>query len=300
MARTIVDSNLKDRTARGRLKARRKPYWREIEPNLAVGYRRLKGRKGAPAGAGTWSARHYNGAGSYSVEKIDGVADDFSDANGVTVLDFKQAQDRARALHLQRQTASEITGPLTVTAAIERHLEHLAGLGQNVSNQRHHARAFILPALGDVEVSKLTAAQLRRWHHGLAKLPPRVRTKAGAPQQHREIEAGDTEAVRRRQSSRAQGEPASKGQQAVARRRRAVRGAGHRHHRTRPDDEVGGIAQAVAMVAGGLAFHPRPHSPACSCGRGEAEGAVVRKAGEVFRRRRHFCVRQYKGAGSRT
>jgi hypothetical protein len=42
MARTIVDSNLKDRTGRGRLKARRKPYWREIEPSLAVGYRKLK------------------------------------------------------------------------------------------------------------------------------------------------------------------------------------------------------------------------------------------------------------------
>ena len=201
MARTIVDSNLKDRTARGRLKARRKPYWREIEPSLAVGYRKLKGRKGRPAGPGTWSARHYNGAGSYSVEKIDGVADDFSDANGVTVLDFKQAQDKARTLHLQRHAASEITGPLTVKAAIELHLEHLAGSGQSITHQRHHAGAFILPALGTVEVSKLTAAQLRRFHHGLAKLPPRVRTRAGAPQQHRVIEAGDAEAARRRQSS---------------------------------------------------------------------------------------------------
>jgi integrase len=201
MARTIVDSNLKDRTGRGRLKARRKPYWREIEPNLAVGYRKLKGRKGAPAGAGTWSARHYLGSGAYTIEKIDGVADDFSDANGVTVLDFKQAQDKARALHLQRHAASEITGPLTVKAALDLHFEHLVGLGQNTANQKHHAGAFILPALGNVEVAKLTAAQLRRWHHGLAKLPPRVRTKAGAPQQHGGFEAGDADAVRRRQSS---------------------------------------------------------------------------------------------------
>jgi integrase len=201
MARTIVDSNLKDRTARGRLKARRKPYWREIEPNLAIGYRRLKGRKNRPAGAGTWSARHYVGGGAYTVEKIDGVADDFSDANGVTVLDFKQAQDRARALHLQRHTASEITGPLTVKAALELHLEHLAGLGQNIASQQHHARVFILPALGDLEVAKLTAAQLRRWHHGIAKSRPRVRTKAGAPPAHREIDVRDSESVRRRQSS---------------------------------------------------------------------------------------------------
>jgi integrase len=201
MARTIVDTNLKDRTARGRLKPRRKPFWREIEPNLAVGYRKLKGRKGAPAGPGTWSARHYLGGGRYTVEKIDGVADDFSDANGVTVLDFKEAMDKARALHLRRQSVNEITGPLTVKAAIELHFEHLAGLGQNISNQRHQANAFILPALGTVEVAKLTAVQLRRWHHGLAKLPPRVRTKPGAPQAHRVIEDGDVEAIRRRQSS---------------------------------------------------------------------------------------------------
>jgi integrase len=201
MARTIVDSNLKDRTARGRLKARRKPYWREIEPNLAVGFRRVKGRKGAPAGPGTWSARHYLGGGRYAVEKIDGVADDFSDANGVTVLDFKQAQDKARAFHLRRRSGDQIAGPLTVKAAIELHFEHLAGLGQTTVNQKHHARAFIIPGLGDVEVAKLTATQLRRWHHGLAKLAPRVRTKPGAPQQHRVIEAGDAETVRRRQSS---------------------------------------------------------------------------------------------------
>jgi integrase len=201
MARSIVDSNLKDRTARGRLKARRKPYWREIEPSLADGYRRLKGRKGQPAGPGTWSARHYVGSGAYVVEKIDGVADDFSDANGATVLDFKQAQDKARALHLRRHTASEMTGPLTVKAVLELHLEHLAGLGRNVSNQRRHADAFIIPALGTVEVAKLTAAQLRRFHHGLAKLSPRVRTKVGAPQAHREIDTKDSEAVRRRQAT---------------------------------------------------------------------------------------------------
>ena len=205
MARTIVNSTIKDRTARGRLKARRKPYWREIEPNLAVGYRKLKGRKGAPAGPGTWSARHYVGGGAYTIEKIDGVADDFSDANGVTVLDFKQAQDKARARHLQRHAAIEIAGPLTVKAALELHLEHLAGLGQNTTDQRYHARVFILPALGDVEVAKLTAAQLRRFHHGIAKLPPRVRTKAGAPQAHREIDVRDTDpsagASRRRTKS---------------------------------------------------------------------------------------------------
>jgi integrase len=201
MARTIVDSNLKDRTARGRLKARRKPYWREIEPNLAVGYRKLKGRKGRPAGSGTWSARHYVGAGAYTIEKIDGVADDFSDSNGVTVLDFKQAQDKARALHLRRHTASEIAGPLTVKAALELHFEHLTGVGQSIPTQQYHADAFILPALGDIEVAKLTAAQLRRFHHGLAKLAPRVRTKAGAPQAHREIDVRVSESVRRRQSS---------------------------------------------------------------------------------------------------
>jgi hypothetical protein len=89
MARTIKDALLDSRTARSRLKARGKPYWRGLEPGLHLGFRR-------PAtGAGKWLARHYVGDQKYEVETI-GVADDFSDPDGVAILSFPQAQTLAR------------------------------------------------------------------------------------------------------------------------------------------------------------------------------------------------------------
>jgi integrase len=205
MARTLNDQNLKDRAARGRLEARGKPHYRLIEEGLHLGYRKPKGRRSKPAGAGKWILRRYDGKQAYVVETI-GVADDHSDADGVAILNFKQAQAAARERMVQRaHTAAGVAGPLTVEAAIEAHFEHLEGKGKNVRNARHHARAFIYPVLGNTEVTSLTTKQLRKWLHDLAKMPARVRTEAGKPQRHRAIDNDDTEAkaeaVRRRRSS---------------------------------------------------------------------------------------------------
>jgi hypothetical protein len=59
VARTVFDSNLKDRAARGRLTARPKPHYRLIEPGLHLGYRKPRGRKGKAAPAGAWLARQH-------------------------------------------------------------------------------------------------------------------------------------------------------------------------------------------------------------------------------------------------
>ena len=100
MARRTPDARLESRESRSRLASRGKPHYRLLEPGLHIGYRRLKGRKGRPAVAGTWVARHYIGSQSYAVEKI-GTADDFSDADGTIILSFAQAQDKARS-HMVR------------------------------------------------------------------------------------------------------------------------------------------------------------------------------------------------------
>jgi hypothetical protein len=85
MARTLRDTTLDTRAARSRLRARGKPYYRAI-----LGYRRVKGRRGKPPAAGKWVLRQYLGAQIYSVETF-GVADDFSDADGIAVLSFLSA-----------------------------------------------------------------------------------------------------------------------------------------------------------------------------------------------------------------
>src|SRR5215467_10336233 len=97
MPRTVRDSNLETRTARSRLKVAHKPYFRLIEPGLHVGYRKLA------SGPGTWIVRRYSGNGAYAVENLrtpEGglvVADDYSEADGAAVLNFAQAQERAKA-----------------------------------------------------------------------------------------------------------------------------------------------------------------------------------------------------------
>jgi integrase len=200
MARRTPDARLESRESRSRLASRGKPHYRLLEPGLHIGYRRLKGRKGGPAVAGTWVARHYIGSQSYAVEKI-GTADDFSDADGTIILSFAQAQDKARAHMVRRaQSANGIAGPLTVQAAVEMYLQVLEAHGKSAVDSLHRARAHIFPVLGNVEVETLSTDLLRKWHAGLIKALRRTRTKPGKPQQHREFDGGE-EATRRRKSS---------------------------------------------------------------------------------------------------
>src|ERR1700682_2511724 len=119
MARTVRDALLDSRTARSRLKARGKPYFRSIEPGLHLGYRKPL------SGPGKWVARHYVGEQSYEVETL-AVADDYSDADGGAVLSFQHAQARARSPMVSRaHAAAGKTGPLTVADAIESYIEYL-------------------------------------------------------------------------------------------------------------------------------------------------------------------------------
>jgi integrase len=171
-----------------------------IEQGLHLGYRKPCGRRGAPAAAGKWVVRHYAGKQTYVVETI-GVADDFSDADGVAVLDFKQAQDLARGKMVQRAhtDAGVVAGPLTVAGAIAKYFASIEDDGRRLGNAKYHADAFIVAALGDVEVSALTAEKIRKWHQRLAKTPARVRTKFGAATQaHRALEVDNEDAARRR------------------------------------------------------------------------------------------------------
>jgi integrase len=194
MARTIRDANLESRTARGRLKARGKPYWRGLEPGLHLGYRR------PTTGAGKWLARHYVGAERYEVETI-ATADDFSDPDGVAILSFAQAQTLARSRMVERaHNVAGKTKPLTVKDAIEAYTVYLESKRSRSGREaRYAADAFILPGLGAVEINALTPEQVRAWLAKLAKAPARIRTKKGEKQQFKSTD--DPENERRRKSS---------------------------------------------------------------------------------------------------
>jgi integrase len=195
MARTVRDANLEKREARRRLPARGKPHYRVMQEGLHIGYRKLK------TGVGNWVVRHYVGDQRYEIETI-GPADDNSDADGIKILNFSQAQAKARELMVERANqAAGKTGPLTVKGAVDAYIEFLEAKRKSAQFSRYAANAFILPELGEIEVKDLTKDQIESWHHGLAKAGARIRVKKGDEQRFKEI--SDPEEHQRRRRSTA-------------------------------------------------------------------------------------------------
>jgi integrase len=205
MARTVRDATLETRTARTRLKATGKPYYRAIDPGLHLGYR--KGR-----GGGKWVMRWYVGEGEYKVETI-ATADDSADADGVAVLDFRQAQALVRERHIKRVREARglpaEDGPYTLRSCINEYLHFLETERKSAKDARWRADALILPSLGDLVCGDLTPKVLRDWLQQLAKAPPRLRSrkgidpKTGKPfaQRHRAIVGNDDEERRKRRAT---------------------------------------------------------------------------------------------------
>jgi integrase len=83
---------------------------------------------------------------------------------------------------------------------MEAYLEFLENERKSADDARYRDSAFIDPELGDIQVAALTTKRLRSWRNDLVKAPPRLRTKAGMPQQYREAR-DDDEAIRQRRST---------------------------------------------------------------------------------------------------
>jgi integrase len=203
MPRSVNETPLTTRAARERLAVRHQPYWRGIEAGAALGY-----RKGTTGGA--WLARVADAAagGGYR-QAVLGRADDVLKADGTEVLDYRQAEARARewitrhhrvAAGLEPEPPAVPTAPYTVADAIADYLADYAGRGgKALGTTRTAAEAHILPALGKLPVGRLTRDKLKAWHRALAASPARVRSKQG--QERYRDTTDDPEAPRRRQST---------------------------------------------------------------------------------------------------
>jgi integrase len=179
MARTVRDARLETRTARLKLAARGKPYWKEIEVGCHVGYRRLRGK------AGTWVARFYAGQQTYQTRRL-AAADDYSDPDGIAVLSYHQAQRAARQAHVERaHTAVGKRGPMTVADALEQYLRHHEDNGKPTADARYRIDALILPSLGAIEVHALSTEKLRNWLTATANAPPRRGARPDASEEGR-------------------------------------------------------------------------------------------------------------------
>lgn len=171
-----------------------------ISAGCAIGYR--KGAKG-----GTWIARFRDTAGKQNYEAL-GAADDARDADGRSVYNFTQAQERARDWFRQkaREEAGEVPaddedGPYTVARAIADYCsDYLHRGGKAVDRLDWSAAAWILPELGGLPIDRLTKKRIENWHRKIAETPARLRTRPGVEQKHRRTE-NTPEAVRRRRST---------------------------------------------------------------------------------------------------
>jgi integrase len=187
MSRTVRDAKLETRAARDRLKSQAKPYWRTIVPQqLHLGYR--KRRAGAP---GYWVVRRYTptvGEGSpYRVSTL-GLADDYQDANGETLLSFAQAQQLAIG---QQHASQGRRGALTVAEAIADYVKYLRAERKTAADAERRAETLILPEFGTVKVADLTTDRIVRWRDALADKPARLRTREGEAQKYQAEPATD-------------------------------------------------------------------------------------------------------------
>lgn len=195
MPRAVRDTRLETRAARERLSPRHEPYWRLIDRGAHLGYR--KGKSG-----GSWIAR-YRCDGSPYKKKTLGRADDKQDSDGATVLTFGEAQEKARAYfneHVQGATGHKLPTRYTVRDAATDYLEAYEGRGRGKQTTEYAINAHVLPALGSIEIKKLTKDKIQKWHRGVAEMPARVRTRNIDRQKYKDTQDG-TDAIRQRRAT---------------------------------------------------------------------------------------------------
>lgn len=185
MARISRDARLETRDARLRLGQRHQPYWWQVYPGLAVGYR--KGPRG-----GVWIARRLI-EGRYRFTRL-GVADDHAQADGEGVLSYAQAQHRALEF-VKRPAAREDPSAYTVGEAMTDYLVWFKAHRRSYDATAQTIQTHILPCFERRRVADLTAAELRRWHTGLVEPAARRRGRPFA------VDIADPERKRARRAT---------------------------------------------------------------------------------------------------
>lgn len=151
MARTIRNGKLDTRSARAKLPMNKSGYWVPITRGFAVGYR--KGPKG-----GVWLARRIDDNGRNEITL--GPADDALDADGDRVLDYAQAQAKARRWLVTLDAATN-EGPYTANRCLDDYIaDYKRRGGKALDRVQITADAFIRPQFGELGVAALTSKTL--------------------------------------------------------------------------------------------------------------------------------------------
>jgi integrase len=194
MGRTVKDVRLQDRAARTRLPVSSDIYWRAINEGCHIGY--YRGERG-----GKWVVRYRKPGGGKGYTKVRiGEADDVRDADGDTVLDWKQAQAKAHEwFEDQARGGVKPVGPFTVSDALDEYTKSFKVRTGAVPTDMTSRIEIIRPVLGSLEVANITQTIISDWFNARASSPKMVRTKKGAEPN---LQPADTkEALRKRRST---------------------------------------------------------------------------------------------------
>ena len=158
MARRVSFSALESRSARLRLKIRRRPY---SGPSLARGISLMYRRNGSN---GSWVLKASDGHGAYWTKAF-ALADDFEDADAKSVLTFYQAQDQAKKL-ARGDNGSPDSAPIAVDGALKAYRRDLEAREANPYNAEW-PRLHLAGGLLAKPVALLTATELKKWRDDL-------------------------------------------------------------------------------------------------------------------------------------
>src|SRR4051812_2118915 len=158
MARKVSFSALESRSARLRLKVRRRPY---SGPSLARGISLMYRRNGTN---GSWVLKASDGHGAYWTKAF-ALADDFEDADAKSVLTFYQAQDQAKKLARGDDGGTD-SAPITIDGALKAYRRDLEAGDANPYNAEW-PRLHLTSVLLSKPVALLTNAELKIRRDGL-------------------------------------------------------------------------------------------------------------------------------------
>ena len=178
--------------ARAALPVAAHPVWHDLIPGVAsLGYRKLSQN---PL-AGFWTARRYLGDRKYEQQKL-ATADDTVSANGVLILDYRQACAKAR------QWFEDSSAPVeaTVASAFAAYVAALRQRGKSTSYAEKRFAHDIGPVLGNIKLSDLTTTHLQSWLSNLANRCRHSRGKHGGASKPMAC-ATPNDGVRKRQNS---------------------------------------------------------------------------------------------------
>lgn len=163
MARNTRAPKLETRTSRLRLPVAKKPVFARIAPGISLGYRRNET-------AGTWVLRVADGKGGSWTKRI-GLADDFGESNGQSMLTFWEAQQLAKASAGGEKGEGAPRAPLTVEIAARSYLASLEARNRRTAyDARLRLERLFLPRFGSSRIEDLTRRQLESWRDGLVRM----------------------------------------------------------------------------------------------------------------------------------